>query len=193
MLPTLRDGTPLCTLDAYRGEPHAWVKLWKHHAAQPHANRINDTARASAASRWLPRYGGKISSEWFFSKALQILDEAPAVYHAADRLIEAADWIVWQLTGNETRNVCTAGYKAMHQDGRFPDRAYFEALHPDFADVVDEKMSRELQPAGRQRGRAQRARRRAGRVWPRARRWRSPTSTRTSRCRRRGASRAAPW
>jgi len=151
MLPTLRDGTPLCTLDEYRDEPHAWVKLWKHHAAQPHANRINDTAR-ERGERWLPRYGGKISSEWFFSKALQILDEAPAVYHAAERLIEAADWVVWQLTGNETRNVCTAGYKAMVQDGRFPERAYFAALHPDFADVVDEKMSRELLPLGASAG-----------------------------------------
>ena len=33
MLPTLRDGTPLCKLDGYRDRPHAWVKLWKHHAA----------------------------------------------------------------------------------------------------------------------------------------------------------------
>ena len=36
---------------------------------------------------WLARYGGKISSEWFFSKTLQILDEAPEIYAAADRLI----------------------------------------------------------------------------------------------------------
>ena len=27
---------------------------------------------------WLPRYGGRISSEWFIAKSLQILDEAPA-------------------------------------------------------------------------------------------------------------------
>ena len=47
---------------------------------------------------WLDRYGGKISSEWFFSKTLQILDEAPEIYAAADRLLEAADWVVWQLT-----------------------------------------------------------------------------------------------
>ena len=147
MLPTLRDGTPLCRLPEYRGEPHAWVKLWKHHAAQPHADRINETARR-LGEPWLARYGGKISSEWFFSKALQILDEAPAIYEAADRLIEAADWTVWQLTGIETRNTCTAGYKAMHQDGSFPGRDYFAALHPEFADVVDEKMSRELQPLG---------------------------------------------
>ena len=38
------DGTPLCMLDDLRGEPHAWVKLWKHHAAQPEADRINAVA-----------------------------------------------------------------------------------------------------------------------------------------------------
>ncbi len=98
MLPTLADGTPLCTLDDLRREPHAWVKLWKHHAAQPEADSINAVA-AERNETWLPRYGGKISSEWFFAKALQILDEAPSVYARADRLIEACDWTVWQLTG----------------------------------------------------------------------------------------------
>ena len=84
MLPTTRDGTPLCQLPEYRQKPHAWVKLWKHHAAQPEADRINQVARERGES-WLDLYGGKISSEWFFSKALQILNEAPEIYHAADR------------------------------------------------------------------------------------------------------------
>ena len=88
MLPTLADGTPLCLLEDLRREPHAWVKLWKHHAAQPEADRINAVA-AERGERWLPRYGGKISSEWFFAKALQILDEAPELYTRAARLIEA--------------------------------------------------------------------------------------------------------
>ena len=151
MLPTLADGTPLCRLPELRSEPHAWVKLWKHHAAQPQADRINETAQQLGES-WLPRYGGKISSEWFFSKALQILEEAPEVYAKADRLIEAADWLVWQLTGVETRNACTAGYKAIYQDGAFPSREYFAALHPDFADVVDAKMSRDLSALGESAG-----------------------------------------
>src|SRR5690349_2974709 len=34
MVPTLADGTPLCELEEYAGRPHAYVKLWKHHAAQ---------------------------------------------------------------------------------------------------------------------------------------------------------------
>jgi L-ribulokinase len=152
MLPTTADGTPLCLLDDLRHEPHAWVKLWKHHAAQPEADRINAVA-AERGEPWLARYGGKISSEWFFSKALQILDEAPEIYERADRLIEAADWAVWQLTGLETRNSCTAGYKAIwsKRDG-FPPDGYFAALDPRFEHVVDEKMSRRIDPIGSRAG-----------------------------------------
>ena len=65
-------GRRSASLDAYRREPHAWVKLWKHHAAQPEADEINRVA-AELAVPWLARYGGKISAEWFFPKALQIL------------------------------------------------------------------------------------------------------------------------
>ena len=147
MLPTRSDGVPLCRLPEWRDNPHAWVKLWKHHAAQPEADRINEVAR-EMGEPWLIRYGGKISSEWFFSKTLQILDEAPEVYDAADRLIEAADWVVWQLCGVETRNSCAAGYKAMYQDSRFPDEEYFARLHPRLRDVVKSKMKAEVSPLG---------------------------------------------
>jgi L-ribulokinase len=152
MLPTLADGTPLCLVDGLRRNPHAWVKLWKHHAAQPEADRVN-AAAAERGEPWLRRYGGKISSEWFVPKALQILDEAPEVYDAADRLIEAADWAVWQLTGVETRNSCTAGYKAIwsKRDG-FPPPDYFAALDPRFENVVDEKMSRRIVSIGERAG-----------------------------------------
>ncbi len=151
MMPAKKDGTALRNLPEFQNNPHAWVKLWKHHGAQPQADRINETAR-KMGEPWLELYGGKISSEWFFSKALQILQEAPEVYNAADRLIEAADWVIWQLTGVETRNTCTAGYKAIVQNGQYPSREYFAALDPRFADVVDTKMMREFAPLGGKAG-----------------------------------------
>ena len=151
MLPTLADGTPLCMLEAWRAHPHAWVKLWKHHASQPQADQINAVGR-ERREPWVARYGGKYSSEWFFSKALQILQEDPAVYAASERLIEAADWLVWQLTGVETRNVCTAGYKAMVIDGQFPDAGFFAALDPRFADVVETRLSRTFASLGTRAG-----------------------------------------
>ncbi|MBC7877185.1 MAG: ribulokinase [Anaerolineales bacterium] len=152
MLPTKADGTPLSDLPEFREQPHAWVKLWKHHAAQPEADKINETARAMNEG-WLDRYGGKISSEWFFSKALQIVNEAPEIYDAADRLIEATDWVVWQLTGTETRNSCTAGYKALwSKENGFPSKEYFAALHPKLATVIEDKMTTDILPIGQKAG-----------------------------------------
>ncbi len=135
ILPTLADGTPLCEVPELRQRPHAWVKLWKLHAAQPHADRINALAH-ERGEPWIGRYGGKISAEWQFAKGLQLLEEDPEVYQRADRFIEAADWIVWQLCGVETRNVCTAGYKGIMQDGKYPSTDYLTALNPDFGDFV---------------------------------------------------------
>jgi L-ribulokinase len=152
MMPIGKTGQPLAFDPKWRKNPHSWVKLWKHHAAQPEANRINEVAR-KRKEPWLNRYGGKISSEWFFSKTLQILDEAPEVYEAADRLIEGADWIILQMTGNERRNACTAGYKAIwsKREG-YPSKDYFKALHPRLENVVDEKMSRDIYPIGAKAG-----------------------------------------
>jgi len=151
-LPAKHDGTPLCFLPQYRKQPHAWVKLWKHHAAQPEANRINQVGR-ERNEEFIRIYGGKYSSEWFFSKVLQVLDEAPEIYAAADKFIEGADWIVWQLTGEEKRNTCTAGYKAMWVKGQgFPSRDFFRALHPRLENVIEEKAGTAFYPLGEKAG-----------------------------------------
>ncbi len=151
-LPVTAKGEPLCTLPRFRTHPHAWVKLWKHHAAQRHANRINEIAR-ERNEEFIWMYGGRYSSEWFFSKLLQIADEAPEVYEAAERFIEAADWIVWQLTGVEKRNECTAGYKAMWVKGRgFPSPEFFRALHPRLAGVIGTRVPETYYPLGARAG-----------------------------------------
>jgi L-ribulokinase len=152
ILPVKQDGTPLCFLPEWRNNPHAWIKLWKHHAAQPEANKLNEAARQHGFG-FLDRYGGKISSEWFFPKVWQILDEAPEVYAAADRLLEAADWVIWQLTGVETRNNTTAGYKAIwsKREG-FPSKAFFRTLDPRLENVVEEKMSLTINNIGTKAG-----------------------------------------
>jgi L-ribulokinase len=150
-LPVLRDGTPLCRVPGLERRPHAYPKLWKHHAAQRHADRINAVAE-ERGEPWLPRYGGRISSEWEFAKALQMLDEDPELYDRCERWIEGADWIVWQLTGVETRNVCTAGYKGIHQDGRFPSEDFLRALDERFAGFVATKLDAPLWPLGARAG-----------------------------------------
>jgi L-ribulokinase len=150
-LPVLRDGTPLCQLPGLAGDPHAYPKLWKHHAAQPQADRINAVAH-ERGEPWIARYGGKISAEWQFAKGLQLLEEDPAVYDQAQRWIEAADWIIWQLTGAETRNACTAGYKGIRQDGRYPSREYLAALDPRFASFAADKLEHPVLPLGARAG-----------------------------------------
>ncbi len=153
MLPTKKDGRPLCTMDEFRNRPSAWVKLWKHHAAQPEANKINEVAN-DRNEEFIKRYGGKYSSEWFFSKLWQTLDEDPEVYNAADLFVEAADWIVWQLTGNYTRNECTLGYKTMwiKDAGGFPSREFFKSLDPRLEDVTEKKLGGEILPLGAKAG-----------------------------------------
>jgi len=138
-LPVTADGTPLSELPGFVDRPHAYTKLWKHHAAQGQADRINELAR-QRKEWWLPLYGGLISSEWEFAKALQVLEEDPEIYAAADHFVEAADWIVWQLTGAYVRNACSAGYKGILQDGAYPGPEFLAALNPDFADFVGDKL-----------------------------------------------------
>ena len=152
MVPTLADGTPLCETAEFASEPHAYVKLWRHHAAQRQADRINALA-AERREPWLGRYGGLISSEWEFAKGLQILEEAPEVYAAMAHFVELADWIVWQLCGEYVRNACSAGYKGIYQDGEYPSRDFLAALDPGFAGFVEDKLEHPIgqlgEPAGR--------------------------------------------
>jgi L-ribulokinase len=160
VLPVLADGTPLCESSELRDRPHAYPKLWKHHASQPQADRITELAQ-TRGEPWLARYGGKISAEWQFAKGLQLLEEDPDTYRIASRWIEAADWIIWQLTGTETRNACAAGYKGIWQDGRYPSREFLAALHPGFAGFAADKLAHPVSALGG----------RAGSLTPRAAAW----------------------
>ena len=152
MLPVDKDGTPLCFHDEYKSNPHSYIKLWKHHAAQDEANRLNAVAN-ERNEEFLKLYGGKISSEWLVPKIMQILDEAPEIYEAADRFMEAADWVNLQLTGEEKRNSCTAGYKAMwNKRLGYPSKDFFKALDPRLENVVEEKLSKDIFPLGGKAG-----------------------------------------
>jgi L-ribulokinase len=149
---TRQDGTPLCFLPKYRREPLAWAILWKHHSAQPEADRITEIGR-ERNEEFIRIYGGKYSSEWFFAKVLQVLNDSPEIYEAAGRFIEGTDWIVWQLTGQEKRNNSTAGYKAMWVKGvGFPSHDFFRAVHPRLENVIREKVGTEFHPLGTRAG-----------------------------------------
>jgi L-ribulokinase len=147
VMPTDAEGTPLCLTEAWRRRPHAWPKLWKHHAAQSHADRLTELAQERDES-FLARYGGRISSEWYFPKLLQVYEEDRAVYDATAHFIEATDWIVWQLTGVERRCSCAVGYKAFWSaDHGLPPAAYFDAAAEGFSGSV-QKLGGDFAPLG---------------------------------------------
>ena len=152
VLPVKKDGTPLCFLPQYADEPHAYVKLWKHHAAQDYATKLNEIADARG-EEWLGNYGGKVSSEWAIPKVWQVLDEAPEIYEDADRFIEAADWITWQMCGKEIRNSCCAGYKGMWNKAHgYPSKEFFKALDSRLENVIEDKFSEDILPLGTKAG-----------------------------------------
>jgi L-ribulokinase len=152
MVPTTSDGTPLNELERFADRPHAYVKLWKHHAAQGQADRITALAHARGEP-WIDRYGGAISSEWEFAKGLQLLEEDREVYEATEHWVEAADWIVWRLTGRYVRNACTAGYKGIYQDGAYPSKEFLKEVNPEFADFAETKVAHEIGQLGHAAGR----------------------------------------
>lgn len=123
-------GVPLCMSEAYADEPHAYAKLWKHHAAQGQADRITALA-AARGEAFLPLYGGRISSEWELPKILQMLEEAPALYAETARFCEAGDWLFEVLCDTQSTAAAFAGYKNLWSETLgYPSDEYLEALHP---------------------------------------------------------------
>ena len=152
VLPVKSDGTPLCFLDEYRDIPDAYVKLWKHHGAAAETDLIGKIICERRES-WFPLYGGKVSGEWMLPKVVETLHRAPEVYHAADRFIEALDWIPWQLTGIETRSECGAGYKMFYRYARgYPESGFFEAVDPRLKDFTAEKLGPPVKKIGEKAG-----------------------------------------
>jgi L-ribulokinase len=152
VLPVSQDGEPLCRRERWRERPHAWPKLWKHHAAQPVADRLTEVA-IERGEDFLGRYGGRISSEWYFPKLIEVWCEDREVYDEAAAFVEATDWIVWHLTGVLRRQLCTAGYKAFYSPEQhdLPTSDYFETAYPGFPDP-GEKLGREFVELGTRAG-----------------------------------------
>ena len=85
-------------------------------------------------------------------KIWQTLEEAPEIYDKADKFIEAADWVVWQLCGKETRNACCAGYKAIwNKKNGYPPKSFFKALDPRLENLVEDKLG-PVTPIGEKAG-----------------------------------------
>ena len=141
MLPLDKNYEPLCFSEKYISEPHAYVKLWKHHGAQAEANDLNRIATERGES-WMKRYGDRVSAEWMIPKIMEILRKAPQVYEETERFVEAADWLSYVLTGTETHSAPFAGYKALWNEvNGFPSEDFFAALDPRMQSLIGTKLS----------------------------------------------------
>lgn len=140
VIATDADGVPLCEKDEFKNNPHAYVKLWKHHGAEDQAKRIVDLAR-ERGEEWLERYGGILSSEMLMPKALETLEKAPEVYDATAHFMDSLDWLTWMFTGKLTYAAGSSGYKRNYQDGAYPSEDFLRALNPDFSRVFADKMA----------------------------------------------------
>lgn len=152
IIPVNESFEPLSFNKKWKDNPNAWVKLWKHHAAQEQANRMNELA-IDRNETWLKRYGGIISSEWMLPKVLEILEDSPDLYRETTYFLEAADWITTIMTGVLKRNSCAAGFKGTwdKEDG-YLSKDFLKALHPDLEDIYDHQLSGKVVSIGQKAG-----------------------------------------
>ena len=131
-----RSGTPLALTAAFAENPNAMFVLWKDHTAVAEAERLNHLARTWGGTDYTKYVGGIYSSEWFWAKAMHILDADAAVAEAAVTVLEHCDWIPAVLTGTKDlgkvkRSRCAAGHKALwHAEfGGYPADAFLAQLN----------------------------------------------------------------
>lgn len=141
------EGTPLSDYPEFASRPEAWMKLWKHHGAMQMAERMLEVARERKES-WLNFYGDWLSGELFMPKAVELAVNDPEVFERTHNLIEAADWIVWKLTGEVTRSAALAGCNSLYRyDTGYPSKEYFKAVYPEAENVPDKLVGR-IAPLG---------------------------------------------
>lgn len=150
LLPVDQNLTPLAFDKAFASCPHAYAKLWKHHRAQPDAERMT---RAGTKEE-LAEYGGRISSEWAIPKVMEVMREAPEIYRAADRFMQFSDWLTALLTGDpDVQNGSIATFKAMWSKRRgLPTDDYFDRVGDGVREIAHVKLRGRKLLAGERAG-----------------------------------------
>ena len=131
---------PLCLNPAFSDHPHAWPKMWKHHAAYPQAQTLTKISREQNRP-YLEWYGGAVSAECLLSKVTETFECDRAVYEAAHAFMELADWIPSLLAGTPVFSTSLACAKALyHPQKGYPDSDFLGAFHPELARLPQEKL-----------------------------------------------------
>ncbi|MEK4484736.1 ribulokinase [Psychrobacillus sp. FSL H8-0484] len=150
ILPVNEELKPLCKLKQHEANPHAYVKLWKHHEAEVEAKQLTKIAQNE---KWIQRYGGTISSEWMLPKIMEIANDDPALFEETAFFLEAGDWVVSKLTGSMTRNSCSAGYKGTwHKETGYISNETLQKIHPALDNIYNTKLAGEVKSTGTKAG-----------------------------------------
>ena len=133
VIPATKGLVPLCEQPSFRNRPHAWPKMWKHHAAAAEAAEIT----AAAVAQGLPvvvKSGGAIGCESLMPKVLQFLHEDAETFQNTASFFELCDWIVSLLAGREVRSTPLLTCKSMWtpQNG-YPKGQPFDSITPKLA------------------------------------------------------------
>lgn len=151
LLPVDEHWEPLCRRPEFCSDPHAYLKLWKHHPSQE-AAQINQVIQQREEG-FIDDYGGKCHAEWLFPKLLETLRHSPRVYHSAFRFMEVADWLTTWLCGQERRNSCAASYKAFWKKAfGYPSPEFFAAIDPVLENVIADKLGGTVHSIGTRAG-----------------------------------------
>lgn len=130
---------PIQNRAGFQDNPHAYVKLWKHHGAQDEADLLFKTA-LEGENRWLGYYGFNVSSEWMIPKIMEVNNKAPEVMAVTANIMEAGDWIVNRLTGQNVRSNCGLGFKSFWEAETGFHYDLFDKVDSDLSDIVRTKV-----------------------------------------------------
>ncbi|MBE6533898.1 MAG: ribulokinase [Ruminococcaceae bacterium] len=138
VLPISKDFTPLCLLEKYKNEPHAYAKIWKHHASEKYAKAIENAALSYDKSI-LSVTGEKMTGEFLIPKLYETFCEAPELYDETYKFIFAGDFIASLLIGKKEIHSKAYSAKQHYKNNKFPAKEFFASVNPDFAGVYEEK------------------------------------------------------
>lgn len=139
VLPVDERGEPLAMDARFADNPHAYLKLWKHHGAEKYMDRIKSLAEQYGES-FPSRCGTGITSEFFLPKVLETAKEAPEVYDAAHRFMHVGDYLCRRLTSVSRQSAAYASIKSCWDPVEgFPTNGYLRALNPRLEGLFENK------------------------------------------------------
>ncbi|AZR07380.1 FGGY family carbohydrate kinase [Trueperella pyogenes] len=114
--------------------------MWMDVRATEQAARVKDST--SPVTRYTG--GGTLppTAEWYPFKAAWLRENEPEVYDKAYKLLDAPDWLTFQLTGQWTQNINTAAHRAYYDrdNGGWPVDLYEQAGAGDVFDKLPERV-----------------------------------------------------